>query len=303
MNPPLTVFTPTYNRAHLLPQLYRSLVNQKCKDFIWLVIDDGSTDNTNNLVKEWINEDRITIQYFFQENQGMHGAHNTAYKRIETELNTCIDSDDYLAEDAIEKIITFWKEHGNQNYAGIVGLDATYDGKVIGTELPREIKASTLTGLYAKHHVKGDKKLVYRTELTNKVPAYPLYADEKYCPLSFKYVLIDQECPLLILNQVLCHVEYQEDGSSLNMINQYRRNPKGFSAFRKVAMKFSPTYKDRFREAIHYVSSNLMLKNYRYINDSPCKLTTLLATPFGVLLNLYINHTNNKTVMKRNKVA
>ena len=87
----LTVFTPAYNRAYTLHKCYESLLKQTCKDFMWLIIDDGSTDNTKELVEGWIKENKINIKYIYQENQGMHGAHNTAYENIDTELNMCID--------------------------------------------------------------------------------------------------------------------------------------------------------------------------------------------------------------------
>jgi glycosyltransferase involved in cell wall biosynthesis len=300
MVPTLTVFTPTFNRAYTLHMCYESLKRQTSKDFVWLIIDDGSTDQTEELIQSWISEGSVPIQYHYQENQGMHGAHNTAYELINTELNVCIDSDDYMADDAVERIVTFWKKKGSDKYAGIVGLDATPNGIIIGTPLPKHIKASKISELYSKHKIKGDKKLVYRSELTRKCPPYPIFPGEKYCPLSYKYVLIDQECPLLILNEILCHVEYLTDGSSMNMINQYRRNPRGFSFFRKVAMKFAPTYKDKLRESIHYISGNLMIYNYKFLLESPCKWTTLIATPFGVLLYFYIRNTSKATVMKNN---
>ena len=102
--PLLTVFTPAYNRAHTLPRTYESLCRQDCKDFIWLIIDDGSTDNTSELVKEWMSKDNgFEIRYIYKENGGMHTAHNVAYEHIDTELNTCIDSDDKLAEGAAER--------------------------------------------------------------------------------------------------------------------------------------------------------------------------------------------------------
>ena len=82
----LTVFTPSYNRAYTLHKCYESLLRQTSKDFTWLIIDDGSSDNTKELVDSWINENKIEINYIYQENQGMHGAHNTAYKNIKTEL-------------------------------------------------------------------------------------------------------------------------------------------------------------------------------------------------------------------------
>jgi glycosyltransferase involved in cell wall biosynthesis len=300
MTPMLTIFTPSYNRAYTLHLCYESLKKQSCKDFIWLIIDDGSTDNTKELVEGWMLEGAVPIRYHFQENQGMHGAHNTAYELIETELNVCIDSDDYMPNDAVEKITSFWRKSGSDQYAGIVGLDASPNGKVIGTRMPDNLKESTLSHLYAKHKVKGDKKLIYRSELTRKTPPYPIFQGEKYCPLSYKYILIDQEYPLLVLNEILCFVEYLNDGSSMNIINQYKRNPKSFSFFRKVAMEHAPSFIERFRESVHYVSSNLIIKNPRYLVESPRVLITFLATPFGFLLYLFIMNTNKKTVMKNN---
>jgi glycosyltransferase involved in cell wall biosynthesis len=301
MNYSITIFTPTYNRAYTLNLCYESLKRQTSNDFLWLIIDDGSNDNTRELVEQWIQEGLVPIRYIYQENQGMHGAHNTAYKNINTELNVCIDSDDYMPDDAIEKIITFWRSYGNENYAGLVGLDATRKGNIIGTLLPEYTKYATLTDIYGKYNVKGDKKLVYRTDLIKKIPPYPIFAGEKYCPLSYKYILIDQECPLLLLNEVLCHVEYLEDGSSRNIINQYKKNPKGFSFFRKITMIYSTTNKERFRAAIHYVSSNLMLKNTRFLKETPCKLHTLLAIPLGFLLYVFIKNNHRLSFFKSMK--
>lgn len=298
MRPTLTVFTPTYNRAYTLHLCYESLLRQTCKDFIWLIIDDGSSDGTKELVEKWINSGEVEIQYHFQENQGMHGAHNTAYSLLDTELNVCIDSDDYMPDDAVEKITSFWRTYGGNKYAGIVGLDADRTGKVIGTKMPENLKASTLGELYSLQKVKGDKKLVYRTELTKNTPPYPIFSGEKYCPLSYKYILIDQQYPLLILNETLCHVEYLQDGSSLNMINQYKKNPNGFSFFRKVAMEHAPNFREELRESIHYVSSNLMIKNYRFLLESPKFFTTLISIPFGIILYFYIQNTNKHSVLK-----
>jgi glycosyltransferase involved in cell wall biosynthesis len=298
MLPTLTVFTPTFNRAYTLHLCYESLKRQTCKDFIWLIIDDGSNDNTQELVETWISENIVPIRYYYQENQGMHGAHNTAYDLIDTELNVCIDSDDYMPDNSIEKIISFWLDHGSEKYAGVIGLDASPNGEIMGTKMPENLKASTISYLYTKYKVKGDKKLVYRSELTKKIPPYPIFQDEKYCPLSYKYILIDQEFPMLVMNEILCYVEYLPDGSSMNMLNQYKKNPKGFSFFRKVAIKYAPSLKERFRESVHYVSSSMMIKNKNFLLDSPCKFITLLAIPFGVVLFIYINNSNKKAVIK-----
>ena len=284
----LTVFTPTFNRRYCLDRCYESLKRQTCSDFIWLIIDDGSTDDTKELVERWVEEQKIEIRYYFQQNQGMHGAHNTAYQMIDTELNLCIDSDDFMPDTAIEKILTFWEKHGNDQVSGLIGLDADADGQVIGTRLPEDVSRSTLFELHSKHGVTGDKKLVYRSELTRHFP-YPLFAGENYVGLAYKYYKLDQEYELLLLNEILCTVEYMEDGSSRNMLKQYRRNPRGFAFYRRELMKLpfagAPF---KFKHAVHYVSSSLIAGNVRFLKETPCKGLTLLAVLPGSLLYVYI---------------
>ncbi|MGJ9459053.1 glycosyltransferase family 2 protein [Oceanobacillus sp. CF4.6] len=284
----LTVFTPTYNRDYCLHQCYESLKRQTSQDFIWLIIDDGSTDNTKELVNGWIDEGNIQINYHWQENQGMHGAHNAAYGIIDTELNVCIDSDDYMPGDAVAKILSFWEKHGSNQVSGMIGLDADNNECIIGTRLPEQIERSTLFNLYHKYGVKGDKKLVYRSELTKKYP-YPIFKDEKYVGLAYKYHMLDKDYEMLLMNEILCCVEYLPDGSSRNMLNQYRKNPKGFSFYRKELMKLPFTSSSfKFRQAVHYVSSNLMIRNWRFIEETPNKIMTVLALPFGLSLYLFI---------------
>ena len=286
----LTVFTPTYNRAYTINKCYESLRNQSCKDFEWLIIDDGSTDNTKELIEKWIKENNdFKIRYIYQENQGMHGAHNTAYENIHTELNVCIDSDDYMPNDAVEKIKNAWeKVKDNKKIAGLIGLDAYEGGKIIGDKLPNNVKVDTLFNLSYNRGITGDKKLVYRTELIKKYP-YPIYAGEKYVGLAYKYYKLDQEYGLYLMNEILCIVEYMEDGSSLNMFKQYMKNPKGFSIYRIENMKNpKASLKYKFKECIHYVSSSLILKNKRFLNDTPLKILTIFAIPFGVVLYFYV---------------
>lgn len=277
----LTIFTPTYNRAYCLPQCYESLCRQTCKDFTWLVVDDGSNDNTAELVKGWQKEGKIPIRYFYQDNQGMHGAHNAAYRLIDTELNTCIDSDDYMPDDAVEKIVNFWKEHGSNEVAGIIALDVDFDGKLLGTPLDKDRRTTTLNGFYARGG-KGDKKLIYRTEVVNRYPEYPIFKGEKYVSLGYKYELIDQDYELLVLNEPICCVNYLPDGSTLNMFRQYRRNPQGFVFIRKQSMVLAPTAHRRFMEAVHYVADSLLAGNSRFLQESPRLWLTSLAIPFGL---------------------
>lgn len=284
----LTVFTPVYNRAHTLPRTYESLCIQDCKDFKWLIIDDGSTDGVESLIREWQKKDNgFEIQYIYKENGGMHTAHNVAYEHIVTELNTCIDSDDCMAEGAVQSIVEEWKKVKDKGYAGLIGLDADLKGELIGKGFPKDLKETTLVGYYAAGGI-GDKKLVYRTDVIKKYPPYPVFEGEKYVSLAYIYRLIDQDYKLAVLDKVLCNVEYQNDGSSATMWKEYVKNPKGFAFWRKVCMKYPESYKRLVIDCIHYCSSSIIAKNRNYIKESPRKMLTIFCSPLGWSLTMLI---------------
>lgn len=284
----LTIFTPTYNRHYILHKCYESLLRQTNKEFVWLIIDDGSSDNSWNLIRKWIEENKIEIRYYYQENKGMHGAHNKAYEVIDTELNVCIDSDDYMTDDAVEKILRYWKNNKSQNLAGFGALNVYANGDIVGTAFPEGLRKSKYYDLYKKYKIKGDKKFIYRTELIKDNP-YPLYKGEKYVGLDYKYMKLDEKYELGLMNEKVCVVEYLEDGSSKNMFRQYKNNPKGFAFYRIENMK-NPrgSINYRFKESIHYVSSSIISRNINFLKETPCKILTLLAIPFGIVLYKYI---------------
>jgi len=287
--PFLTVFTPAFNRAHTLPRTYASLLEQECKDFIWLIVDDGSSDNTAELVRDWQGRDNgFAIEYIYKENGGMHTAHNTAYANIRTELNVCIDSDDAMAPGAVEKIKHKWQQVRELGYAGIIALDADLQtGQVLGKGFPAGLSVTTVIGYYAAGG-SGDKKLVYRTDVINSYSPYPVFPGEKYVSLSYKYRMIDQSYQMAVLDEVLCLVEYQENGSSNTMLRQYLKNPRGFAFWRKFCMTHPISSKRLFIDCVHYVSSSIISRNWGFIQESPCKLMTVLAIPLGIMLTVYI---------------
>lgn len=285
----LTIFTPAYNRAHTLPRTYGSLLAQSCKDFVWLIVDDGSADNTAELVRGWQDQDNgFEIRYIYKENGGMHTAHNTAYEHIDTELNVCVDSDDCMAEGAVEKILRKWNQVRDQGYAGLIGLDANMDdGKVIGAGFPAGLKETSLTGYYAAGG-SGDKKLVYRTDVIRQYLPYPVFQGERYVALAYIYRLIDQDYRLAVLNEVLCNVEYQADGHGAGMWREYVRSPKGFAAWRKICMQYPQSPKRLIVDCIHYCSSSFLAGNRHFIAESPRKLLTLVCAVPGFLLTMII---------------
>ncbi len=287
--PTLTIFTPAYNRAHTLPRTYESLLHQDCKDFEWLIVDDGSQDNIGELVKQWQQRDNgFEIRYICKENGGMHTAHNTAYANIDTELNTCIDSDDCLAKGAVRRILQKWESVREKGYAGMIALDSDMQGNVIGKGFPEELEETTLMGYYAAGGA-GDKKLIYRTNVIKSYPDYPVFEGEKYVALAYKYRLIDQDYKLAVLSEVVCNVDYQPDGHSQGMWKEYVRSPRGFAFWRKTCMQYPESSKRLVVDCIHYVADSLIAGDRHFIRESPRRKLTWLCLPFGYILRLWIN--------------
>ena len=149
----LTIFTPTYNRAKFLPRAFEALKRQTLKDFLWMIIDDGSTDNTEEVVQDLLKDTEagFKIEYVKKENGGLHTGYNKAIELAQTELMVCVDSDDYMPDDAVEKILNFWKENGSDQYAGIIGLDYDLNDQefqTIAREVVENFEGSELSGYY-----------------------------------------------------------------------------------------------------------------------------------------------------------
>ena len=287
MDKRITVFTPTYNRADLLPNLYESLLRQSSRDFRWLVIDDGSSDNTEELVAGWIREGKIDIQYVYKENGGLHTGYNKAIECMDTELSICIDSDDYLPDGCIETVLKFWDEHEAENVAGIIGLDVTADGKAIGGQLPDQEYINPILLLAAKEN--GDRKYVIRNDCYREVAPMPVFPGEKNFNPHYMVLKMCRKYKFLLFNKPLCVVNYQPDGMSANIFKQYLNSPRSFAELRKVIME-NPAVPFWYlaKTTVHYVSSSILSGNKHFVRESPRKLLTVLAIPFGLLMTMYI---------------
>ena len=289
---PITVFTPVYNRADLLKRCYESMCRQTNKNFIWMIIDDGSTDNTKEVVDLWIlNNNGFEIQYYYKENGGLHTAYNEAIEHIDTELCVCIDSDDYMPDNAVEIILNFWKKNGSNVYAGIVGLDYTIDNHVIGDLLPDKKSINLINLLIGKYHIhNGDRTNVVRTELYKKVAPMISFKGEKNFSPHYMHLQISKNYDFLVLNKNLRYVEYQADGMSNSIFKQYLNSPNSFIETRKLYLSLPGiSWKFKLRQSIHLVSSgiiaNKMIEVLKYI---PSFGMTVLAVPCGLLLSKYI---------------
>lgn len=290
--PILTVFTPAYNRADLLTRCYESMCKQTNKNFIWMIVDDGSTDNTREISESWVkNTKDFQVIYIYKENGGLHTAYNTAIANIDTELCVCIDSDDFMPDNAVGLILDFWEKNGSDKYAGIVGLDFDMDGNVIGDMLP-DIKSVNLIGLFTGKYniVNGDRTNVVRTELYKKYAPMKVFKGEKNFNPHYMHLQISQEYDFLVLNENLRFVDYQETGMSNSMLKQYRSSPNSFAEIRKLYLSFKDTsLKFKIKHSIHLASSCILAKKtMSSVKDNPYKLLSVIALPFGFALSLIV---------------
>ena len=291
-NKTLTIFTPTYNRKHTLVRLYESLKLQICRDFKWLIIDDGSTDGTMDLANIWIDKKELEIDYIFKENGGLYTGYNTAYSIIDTELCVCIDSDDFMPDSAVEIIINEWKRRGAEMYAGLIGLD--YDAKSgmpIGGKFPKSLRECYFSDLYTRKIHIGDTKPVLRTELMRNAGPMIGYRNEKHLNPVYLMLKVCDDYPLLVVNENLCIVDYQSpcESMSANIFSQYILSPNSFCMLRQLEMKLKHnSLKNRIRVCAHYIATSIIAKNPTFIQDSPLPMLTIATLPIGLLLYFYI---------------
>ena len=279
----ITVFTPTYNRAYTLGRCYESLKRQTNQNFVWLIVDDGSTDNTKELAESWQKENKIAIKYHSQENGGKHIAHNTGVKLTETELFVCVDSDDYLTDDAIELCTRHWQEVNAANLAGIVALKGYSNDKPTGTLMPSGVTQSTIYDLYNSHGFTGDAMLVFKTKVLKK-HLFPVIAGEKFFPEAYIYDRIDQEYQMSLLDKVLYICEYLEDGYSSNYQRVFKNNPKAYAAYHAQRLNLASHLRVRYKSAILYSVASMLSGNKRFISEAPRKVLTVLSLPLALVV-------------------
>lgn len=288
----LTIFTPAYNRAYTIGRTYDSLCRQTCKDFEWLVIDDGSTDNTDKLVCGWQQVDNgFPIKYIWKENGGLHTGYNKAIELIDTELCVCIDSDDYMPDDAVEKILKCWNEKSSEDVAGIIGLDCLPNSTPIGGPFPQIEKCHSYE-LDFKYDHNTDVKYVTRTELLKEVAPQPTYYGEKNFNPHYMFIQIDLKYKWVILNENLCFVDYQPDGMANNIFKQYLNSPNSFAAQRLLNLKIPAPLSFYLKQSVHLCSSAILSGNYFWIKRSSRPLLTILSLPFGFIFSLYVRFHN-----------
>lgn len=229
--PFLTIFTPVYNRAFCISRLYESLCRQTRKDFEWIVVDDGSTDNIEELIKRFSEEHVIEIQYFRQSNGGKHRAINNGLNHANGDLFFIVDSDDYLTEDTVEWIAATAESIKDDNtFAGFSGIRITPAGvKIGGGKDFGTIDANALDIRY-KYGVDGDLAEIYKTDILRQYP-FPEFESERFCPEALIWNRIAQSYKLRYCYKGIYVCEYLPDGLTSRIIKIRRESPRASMQF------------------------------------------------------------------------
>lgn len=279
----ITVFTPTFNRAYSLPNLYASLCRQTCKDFEWLVVDDGSTDNTTGLFDAWIKETEFPIRYVKQENGGKHRAINHGVRLARGDLFFIVDSDDYLTDNAIEKISGIYAGiAANGSFAGLAGLKTIAPGNVsVSTGWKEHDVDTTSIDIRYKYGIEGDLAEVFRTDILRQFP-FPEIEKEKFCTEALVWNRIAKAGYKLRYTQVPIYIcEYRADGLTAASVNLRRRNPIATTLFYAELAHMPVPLLVKFKAQINF---------WRFAGNSSCRrakklrmfsFLMLISWPFG----------------------
>lgn len=281
----MTIFTPTYNRGYIIGKLYESLLAQTCKDFCWMVVDDGSTDDTRSVMEGFIAEGKLDITYLYQENGGKQRAHNTGVEACETELFFCVDSDDTLVPTAVEDVLDLWgRRGGDPNIAGIIAMRGRSETEPMGTWFPEGLETTTMWDLYYKLHHKGDTALIYRTDILREYP-YDVAPGEKFIAETYVYHRIDQRYQLAVLPKIIWICEYLPDGYTAHVREVTRNNPIGYMRLKRDYIDYADSFGIKAQStALYLVGAYFAGCFWKAYRELPNRVMATLALPVALVL-------------------
>ena len=248
----ITVFPPTYNRGYLLPRLFSSLRNQSFKDIEWLIVDDGSTDNTHDVVMAFIEENIIPIRYVFKRNGGKHRAINEGVKHAKGELFFIVDSDDMLPTNALKRVAEVYRQiKEDRSFGGVAGVDAYPSGGIVGSGLPTPVIDCNSIDIRSKYHVAGDLSEVFRTDVMREFP-FPEIEGEKFCPEVLVWNRIACKYKLRYFNEAIYIAEYQPEGLTAQIVDIRMKSPIATTTCYAEMLSLDIPFKDKVKAAINY---------------------------------------------------
>ena len=252
--PNITVLTPTYNRKEKIGELYKSLVNQINKDFVWLIIDDGSTDQTEENVAEWKKESFVNIVYKKKPNGGKHTALNYAYQYIDTPLTFIVDSDDILTQNAIALIEAKYSQYKEESdLCGFSFLRGKHGGGYLSSSgVPKEGLKETFVECRINRNIQGDMAEVWFTHCLKEYP-FPEFEGEKFLGEDLVWVQMSEKYKLRFYNDVIYISDYLEDGLTNNRRKHNINSPKGCVARAEVFLNANVNLKIKIKSMLQYI--------------------------------------------------
>ncbi len=263
----LTIFTPTFNRAYILPRLYDSLCSQTSKDFEWILVDDGSTDNTQELAKEWLAQNKINMRYIKQNNLGKPIAHNRGVEEAIGNLFVCVDSDDFLINKAVEKIIKISDKINNTDLVGILAFRGYQNGNSVTVLADEKVKKTTLRDAYKKYGLHGDTMLIYKTDVIKRFH-FDVAEGEKFIPETYLYNQIDNVGKMYIYRESLYMCEYLPDGLTYNVAKNLYNNYKSYVIYMNSRLKSNESLVDKIKDTMRYEAIMLAHKEKKIIANA-----------------------------------
>lgn len=284
-----TVFTPTYNRAYTLSRVYQSLLNQTYRDFEWLIVDDGSTDNTQKLIKKWQQEEKLTIRYVWQQNTGKPGAWNRGVQEARGELFLTFDSDDACLPEALERFKYHWDsipQDKKEQFSGVTVLCKNQDGQVVGGLFPQDILDTTCYEVETKYKLNQEKWGFHTTAIMQQFP-FPQIQSEKFISESIVWNRISRHYLTRFVNEQL-RIYYQNHSDSISKNSVLIRAQNANSA-RLYYQEYSDLPISLFwkiRGLLNYIrfSHHAKISWLDIITDSLHKILTVLLLPVGWLI-------------------
>ena len=225
-----TIFIPTFNRSHTLDRALESAAAQTHRDFEVVIIDDGSEDDTRQLVQRWQKRADFTLRYYWQANQGKFAAHNKAIGCASGYFFVLLDSDDTLLPQALERFDFHWRsipDDQKDGFAGVAGLCLDHDGKIYGDRYPLEVIDTTYLEIVKRYKISGEKRNALRTDVLRQYP-YPIFDGESFIRDDLIWKRMARRFKLRCFNEAVQIIDHQAEGLSANAISNRLKNPKGF---------------------------------------------------------------------------
>lgn len=280
----ITIFTPTFNRAYVLEKAYNSLLKQKNKNFIWMIVDDGSTDDTEQIVNSWKKQDKIKIEYYKIKNGGKANAYNYAIDKTKTDYFLfALDSDDIIVDDGISILNEHINKYNDYNIIAFINDVSNKKNKSYNYD---KLNDNSYFEALNEHYIDVETVNLFKTSYLKQYK-FPVIEGEKF--FTEAYIYYQMTCPVKWTRVILEKATYLNDGLTTNTAKLFVNHPKSWYLYNKLRLEKAKNTKYIIKYTIYLISFGLLSKSKHIISDSKYKLLTIALFPMGVIGKIYLN--------------